>query len=106
MATMRSSLKERLERLGPVRGVDRVGSGSPVTIVLRRLGEGETVRVVGAAEALARRGVPLLRAKRAVEQVLDKGEAVLRAPVVDSASMLARELAAAGFAMAEICPPR
>ena len=32
---MQSKLKERFARLGPVKGVDRVQSGSPVDLVLR-----------------------------------------------------------------------
>lgn len=99
---MRSSLRERLERLGPVRGVVLVESGSPATIVLRR--GRRDVRSVAAAGALARRGVPLTKAKRAIESLDAQASAVLSVPLIESLPALCGELEAAGFAATQVRP--
>jgi DNA-binding transcriptional regulator YiaG len=52
---------------------------------------------VTASEALARRGLTLLRAKRAVEETMQNGRAVIEVPTVESRQLLAAELANAGF---------
>lgn len=93
---MRSKLKERFGRLGPVRGVDRVPSGSPVDLVLRPAANSAGHNPIAAAMALARRGMTMLRAKRAIEAVLEHGETVVEVPVVENSPALARELRAAG----------
>jgi DNA-binding transcriptional regulator YiaG len=46
--------------------------------------------------ALSKRGMTMLRAKRAVEEMLAKGRVVVRLPTVESQVILARELADAG----------
>jgi putative transcriptional regulator len=89
-----SKLRERLARLGPIRAVDRVSSGSPATLVLRaRAGK---LLTIDATLALARRGMTLLRAKRAVEAAMI-GEGVAELPTVESLPALAGELREAGF---------
>ena len=91
---MRSSLKERFERLGPIQDVPRVASGSPLVLALS---PGDAaVLTVPATLALAKRGLTLLKAKRVIEEMLDKGRAVVEVPTVEDAAILARELAAAG----------
>ena len=90
-----SSLKERLERLGPVRAVSRVRSGSPVVMSLRPAANHE-FKAVTATEALARCGLSLLRAKRAFEEMISNGRAVLEVPKVENRSALAAELANCG----------
>ncbi len=88
---MKSSLKERLERLGPVRDVSRVASGSPVLISLRPAAHRD-VNPVSATVLLAGRGLSLLRAKRAVEEMLANGRAVIELPKVESRTSLTAEL--------------
>jgi len=93
---MDSSFRERLERLGSVRDVERVSFGSPATIAIRPADGPENVGPVRATLFLARRGARLSRAKRAVEEMLDRGRAVVRLPLVEDATVLASDLAAAG----------
>lgn len=99
---MDSSLKERLARLGPVRDVSRVPSGSPAVIALTPARSLETVRAVTAALALAKRGLSLLRAKRVVEEMLADGRAVVELPTVEDVSELAKDLEDAGCTSAVI----
>jgi putative transcriptional regulator len=90
-------LKERLERLGQVRGVDRVASGSPVDFVLRPGPEGAKIKTIDVTMALARRGMTLLRAKRAIEAMLNDGEVAVEVPTVEDRFALAAELRKAGI---------
>ena len=99
---MSSSLKERFERLGPIRGVDQVRSGSPVVLSLRPARNLASVKAVSATMALAKRGLSLLRAKRAVEEMIERGRAVIRVPKVENQKILADELAAAGCIAAAV----
>jgi putative transcriptional regulator len=62
--TMQSKLKERFARLGPVKGVDRVQSGSPVDLVLRPDPQSETVNTIAATMTLTRRGDDAARQTR------------------------------------------
>jgi putative transcriptional regulator len=91
------TLRERLERLGPVRTVDVVPDGSPEVLTLRGEAKGCEFLTVRAALALARRGLSLLEAKRADEILLDESEVTVRLPGVESRDVLARELSAAGI---------
>ncbi len=93
---MKSSLKERLERLGPVADVSRVASGSPVVMFLRPATNRE-LKPVSATLALAKRGLSLLKGKRAVEEIMQKGLAVLELPAVESRRRVLAELAEAGI---------
>ena len=93
---MKSSLKERLERLGPVTDVSRLVSGSTVVMFLRPAPNRE-VKPVSAALALAKRGLSLLKAKRAVEEIMQKGLAVLELPTVESRRRVQAELTEAGI---------
>ena len=93
---MKSSLKERLERLGPVKVVDLVPEGSPDVLTLRPDPARQSVGTVVAALALVRRGLSMLQAKRAMEKMMEDGEVTLRVPRVESRTELARELAQAG----------
>ena len=70
---MESSLRERFARLGPIRTIDRVASGSPAVFVLTPMPDRAGIKTVTAAIELARRGIPLLRAKRALEEMLAEG---------------------------------
>ena len=59
-----------------------------------------------AALVLARRGLSLLRAKRAMEELFDKGSVFVDLPVVEDRGALVAELAEAGVAAAPVDPPQ
>ena len=99
---MSSSLKERFARLGPTRAIDRVRDGSPAVLSLRPSHDREAIKTVSAALALAKRGISVLRAKRAVEEMLESGRAVVLLPKVDAEASLAKELADAGCIAASV----
>jgi DNA-binding transcriptional regulator YiaG len=99
---MKSKLRAGFERLGRVQAVARVPSGSPVVLVLRRRNDRNTVETITATHALAKRGMSMLRAKRAVEAALDHGEAVVEVPTVESLPTLASELASTGLEVMRI----
>jgi hypothetical protein len=99
---MNYGLRERFARLGRVRAIDRVSSGSPAAFVLG-LGSGGLggARTISAALALAKRGLPLGQAKRAVEQVVEHGRCVVELPTVEDVEAVRHDLALAGFAAVE-----
>ena len=90
---MSLSLKERFARQDAVTAIDRVPCGSPVAVRLTAAGD---VRPVSAALALAKRHVPMLRAKRTIEAMLEKGRAFIEVPTVESVDALIAELKASG----------
>jgi putative transcriptional regulator len=67
-------------------------------IALRLVDEACALRSIDATFALARRGVSMLAAKRAVEAAMAGGQPVVAAPTVESVASLVADLAAAGFA--------
>jgi hypothetical protein len=90
------SLKERFARQGPVRGIDRVASGSPAGLLLVPVADHARVMTVSVAIELARRGMSLLQAKRAVEEMLDRGRVYVRLPVVEDVAGLVGALCGLG----------
>lgn len=90
-------------RLGPIRPVDPA-CGSPAVFVLRLLPDRRPGTVDGAL-VLARRGMTLLRAKRAMEQLVETGRCYIDLPAVEDAAALACDLAQAGIAAAAAGPP-
>lgn len=60
------------------------------------------MRTIDATKALARRGMTMLRAKRAIEAMLDDGEVAVEVPMVEDLGVLARELRRAGIKVARI----
>lgn len=102
---MDSSLRERFARLGPIRAIDRVTSGSPAVFVLRLpLAGGPRPRTIDATHALARRGMSMLRAKRAIESLLEKGRVFVELPMVEDTKALTEDLAKAGVSAVWIQP--
>jgi DNA-binding transcriptional regulator YiaG len=93
---MKSELKERLERLARTPGIGPVPFGSPVDVILRLL-PSTRFMPIDAIKSLARRNSDLLRSKRAVEAMLDLGEASIHLPMVEDMVALAAELAEAGI---------
>jgi putative transcriptional regulator len=83
--------------VGAVRAGFPVKSGTAVALNLRpdrgRLGP---VATIPAIEALVKRHLPLLRAKRAIEAMLDDGAVFVELPLVEDVQQLAGELRAAG----------
>lgn len=103
---MDSLLKERFARLGPVRDVRQNLSGSRAVVVLRPDRPAAEIATIDATLALARRGATMLRAKRALEAVLERGFAVLDLPLVEDAQALRHELEQAGIAARLVSAPR
>jgi putative transcriptional regulator len=94
---MESSLRERFARLGPIRTIDRVPSGSPAAFVLTPLVDRKGLKTVTAAVELARRGISLLRAKRALEQMIFEGQTFVALPVVDDVDTVVGLMASFGI---------
>lgn len=101
-----SSLKEVAGRLGPVQDVSRNQSGSKEHLVLRAAGNETPVVSAKAALVLAQCGISLLKAKRAIEAMLDEGEATLILPKVVSKQDLTSELRAVGIDALLATPPK
>lgn len=102
---MNSSLRERFARLGPTRVVDRVPCGSPAVFVLR-LPQGRPIpKTIDGMHALARRGMTMLRAKRAIEALVEEGRVFVGLLTVEDPKALAEELACAGIAAAAVETP-
>ena len=99
---MESKLRERFARLGPIRAISRVPSGSPAVFVLRLPLGGRVPRTIDATHALAKRGMTMLRAKRAIEAMLEDGRVFVDVPTVEDPAALAADLAAAGVAAAPV----
>ncbi len=94
----RSSLKDRLATLGPVKDAPRSQSGSPVVLALRRKDD-VAIRTVDAASLLAWGGVALTAALRSVEKVIETGELVVEVPQVPDAHAFIKDLRATGLSV-------
>lgn len=101
---MNASLRADFARLGPIQAVDRVSSGSPGVFVLRQRPDRRPQTVDGAL-ALARRGTTLLRAKRAMEEMVETGRCFVELPTVEDEAAVIADLAKAGIAAAPAQPP-
>jgi DNA-binding transcriptional regulator YiaG len=99
------SWKERFARRESGKARDREPSGSPVILSLRVGPEAPAVNSIAAIEALARRHVLLLKAKRAIETVLSEGSNYLQVPKVEDPEVLRSELESAGLT-ARVAPLR
>ncbi len=95
---MESSLKERFARLERTPGVPPVSSGSPGCVVMTIPPGKVTARTISAAAALKHRRAPLLAAKRAMDALVEHGQAELDVPMIEDAAALIAELAACGIA--------
>ncbi|MBA8880865.1 helix-turn-helix domain-containing protein [Phyllobacterium myrsinacearum] len=96
---MKSSLKERLGQLGQIKAIDRVPSGSPVVLTLHRAEGQRSINTIIAALSLAKRGMTMLQAKRAMETLLQNGEVTLNVQKVEDVTILAAELDEAGVVL-------
>ncbi len=104
-----SKLKERFAQRGRIRDIARVVCGSPADLILRPADSavaGAQIRPIDAALALAKRGLTLLKAKRAVETAIQSGEATVHLPTVEDLVTLAKDLLIAGFEVKKLaCEP-
>jgi putative transcriptional regulator len=91
------SWRARFERQASDRASDRVPSGSPALLNLRLDPNADQVNSIAAIESLARRHLPLLKAKRAIETVLTDGRNHFQVPKVEDGQRLEAELHAAGL---------
>lgn len=77
-----------------IRADDRVRSGSPAAVVLEA--ELPFRKTVSAAQALAKRRLPLGQAKRAIERMMRGERVVLEIPMLENRGALERDLKACG----------
>lgn len=71
-----------------------MSSGSPEELVLRT--ERENVAVISAVMVLAKRGLSMLKAKRAIEAMVAQGKVIVELPMVENPDILTEELRQAG----------
>ncbi len=91
-----SWLPEGFERLARTPGEPRVSDGSPAALLIEWAGDIREIRTISAIRALVKRWTPVLRAKRAVEAMLEHRRAFILLPRLESFDAIAAELAAAG----------
>lgn len=101
-----STKSELRAKFGPrvqIRDIDRVPSGSPARYVLKA--EAPFHRTVSAAEALAKRGLTLLQAKRLVTRLAEGSSIALEIPRVEDRTLFERELKRLGIGAERRDPP-
>lgn len=99
-----SSLREQLERRVPVQAVDSVRSGSPARYRLSVARQPFT-QTVTATLALARRQLPMLRAKRLIERLMDReASVVIEIPMVEDSATFERDLLEQGIIAERLGP--
>jgi DNA-binding transcriptional regulator YiaG len=92
------SFKERLAQLGRVKDLPHVSFGSPEEVVLKRSLNAD-ILVVDGVLALAKRGLSLIKARRAIDQLVETGRALLEVPMIESTEVFALEMRTAGIAV-------
>lgn len=96
------SLRERFVQRGQTRRISPVQVGFPETLSLRLSGNLSDTKAVLAVIALRRRGVPTLKAKRAIEAAIEQKFSVLDVPTVEDRHALAEDLKRFGFDMSVV----
>jgi len=71
-------------------------------LTLRPAADLAHVKTIPAIQSLAKRGMKMIAAKRAVERMVERGEAVVAVPTVEPGNGLTRDLRAAGVAAARV----
>jgi putative transcriptional regulator len=94
---MDPSLKEAFAQLGPIQAISQSPSGSPVLLRITHVMPLSKLRSIDAILALRQAGLPMLKAKRAIEAVMETGAALARPPLVENLAALLAALAGAGF---------
>jgi hypothetical protein len=101
---MKSSLKERFEQLVRIPAADRAPTGSSAVFVLRLArppGNG-LPETIPAMTTLVHCGMDLLKAKRAIEALLENPEVIVDLPMVEDKNVLLTELARSGIEAAPV----
>ncbi|GBQ91265.1 hypothetical protein AA13595_3078 [Gluconacetobacter johannae DSM 13595] len=102
---MKSSLRARFERLGPIRDIERVQSGSRGRFVLSlSRNDWPGLNAIAATMALAKRGMKVSAAKKLIDELIADSEkagvstcsASLQVPKVESPAALLADLREAG----------
>ena len=86
---MDSSLKEGFAQLGPIQAISQSPSGSPALLRITHVMPLSKLRSIDAILALRQAGLPMLKAKRAIESVMETGAALARPPLVENLAALA-----------------
>lgn len=94
---MKSSLRERFERLGPVEVVAPGQSGSRAVVTLSLESAAKAIKSITVVRLLVESGMTMLTAKRAVEKAMEKGQATFVVPALRDAAEFASILADCGF---------
>jgi DNA-binding transcriptional regulator YiaG len=97
----KSELMARFGQRVRILDVDRVSSGSPVRLVLRRGGLPNTPE---AAVCLLRRHLPMRAAYTALTEMMDTGLAYVSVPMVENVAVLIDELALLGVLAKQHAP--
>ena len=97
-----SWLHPGFERLARTQVAPRVSGGSPAALLIEWAGDIRQIRTIDAILALSRRWAPMLRAKRAVEAMVEHRRAFITVPRLESFEALAAELAAAGVKVTRV----
>ncbi len=99
----KSELKEKFGPRARIRDIDRVPSGSPARYVLKA--DKPFHRTVSAAEALAKRGLTLLQAKRIVARLAQGESVAVEIPMIEDAAIFERDLKRVGVTAERRDPP-
>jgi DNA-binding transcriptional regulator YiaG len=94
---MKSSLRERFERLGPVEVAAPGRSGSHAVVTLHLEPAAKAIKSVTVVRLLVDSGMTMLTAKRAVEKAMEKGQATFAIPSLRDAEAFAAIVADCGF---------
>jgi hypothetical protein len=96
---MKSSLKERFEQLAHILAADRAPTGSSGVFILRlpRPPGNGLPETIPAMTTLVHCGMNLLKAKRAIEALLESPEVIVELPTVEDEDTLIAELAKSGI---------
>ncbi len=101
-----SSLREALGPQVQIRPVARNLSGSKENVVLRFNGDWNDFKSISAIMLLAKYGLNLKKAKRAVEDAMDHGPVPLILPLVDDKTAMVAEMSGFGFTLQITTPPK
>ncbi|MCY1668035.1 helix-turn-helix domain-containing protein [Rhizobium sp. SL86] len=94
---MKSSLRERFERLGPVEVVTPGQSGSRAVVTLHLDPAVAAIKSITVVRLLVENGMTMLTAKRAVEKAMETGQATFVVPGLRDAEAFAAIIADCGF---------
>lgn len=100
---MDENLKQRFSNLSPVIPIKDFKLGTPLCLLIKANAQDPALKPISSMHALSQRGMNLLDAKRAVEDMIQHGSARVRCPTVESFIRLNKELKESGVE-SEIVP--